>query len=399
MKIVVQKFGGTSVSTKERRQKVIEKVKQAINKGFSPVVVVSAMGRKGDPYATDTLLSLIEKDFKATNKLATDLLMCCGEIISSVVMSNELFKSGIDAIPLTGGQAGIKTDNIYTNANHIDVKPDQILDAVSKGRVPVITGFQGMTEDGFFTTLGRGGSDTSAAIIGAALNANQIEIYTDVDGIMTADPRIVQNASVINVISYNEVFQLAEQGAKVIHPRAVDIAMKSNVPLLIKNTMSDAEGTLINNNGDINNDKIITGITHRNNRIQVNIKLNENKDNQKYREVLSLLAANKISLDLINIFPDQQIFTIDNESKNNLENILNSINIKYSLNEGCSQIAVIGLRMAGIPGVIAKIVQTLTDNNIEVLQTADSHMTIWCLIKTEKVSEAINALHKSFELS
>ena len=147
MKIVVQKFGGTSVSTKERRQKVIEKVKQAINKGFSPVVVVSAMGRKGDPYATDTLLSLIEKDFKATNKLATDLLMCCGEIISSVVMSNELFKSGIDAIPLTGGQAGIKTDNIYTNANHIDVKPDQILDAVSKGRVPVITGFQGMTED------------------------------------------------------------------------------------------------------------------------------------------------------------------------------------------------------------------------------------------------------------
>lgn len=399
MKIVVQKFGGTSVSTKERRQKVIEKVKQAINKGFSPVVVVSAMGRKGDPYATDTLLSLIEKDFKATNKLATDLLMCCGEIISSVVMSNELFKSGIDAIPLTGGQAGIKTDNIYTNANHIDVKPDQILDAVSKGRVPVITGFQGMTEDGFFTTLGRGGSDTSAAIIGAALNANQIEIYTDVDGIMTADPRIVQNASVINVISYNEVFQLAEQGAKVIHPRAVDIAMKSNVPLLIKNTMSDAEGTLINNNGDINNDKIITGITHRNNRIQVNIKLNENKENQKYREVLSLLAANKISLDLINIFPDQQIFTIDNESKNNLENILNSINIKYSLNEGCSQIAVIGSRMAGIPGVIAKIVQTLTDNNIEVLQTADSHMTIWCLIKTEKVSEAINALHKSFELS
>lgn len=399
MKIVVQKFGGTSVSTKERRKKVIEKVKQAIDKGFSPVVVVSAMGRSGDPYATDTLLSLIEKDFKSTNKLATDLLMCCGEIISSVVMSNEMFKSGIDAIPLTGGQAGIKTDNIYTNASHIDVKPDQILDAVSKGRVPVITGFQGMTEDGFFTTLGRGGSDTSAAIIGAALNAKQIEIYTDVDGIMTADPRIVENASVINVISYNEVFQLAEQGAKVIHPRAVDIAMKSNVPLLIKNTMSDAEGTLINNNGDINNDKIITGITHRNDRIQVKIRLDENIGNEKYRDVLRLLAANKISLDLINIFPDQQVFTIDNESKNSLESILSSVNIKYVLNEDCSQIAVIGSRMAGIPGVIANIVQTLTDNNIEVLQTADSHMTIWCLIKSDKVSEAINALHKTFELS
>ncbi len=396
MKIVVQKFGGTSVSTKERRKKVIEKVKQAIDKGFSPVVVVSAMGRSGDPYATDTLLSLIEKDFKSTNKLATDLLMCCGEIISSVVMSNEMFKSGIDAIPLTGGQAGIKTDNIYTNASHIDVKPDQILDAVSKGRVPVITGFQGMTEDGFFTTLGRGGSDTSAAIIGAALNAKQIEIYTDVDGIMTADPRIVENASVINVISYNEVFQLAEQGAKVIHPRAVDIAMKSNVPLLIKNTMSDAEGTLINNNGDINNDKIITGITHRNDRIQVKIRLDENIGNEKYRDVLRLLAANKISLDLINIFPDQQVFTIDNESKNSLESILSSVNIKYVLNEDCSQIAVIGSRMAGIPGVIANIVQTLTDNNIEVLQTADSHMTIWCLIKSDKVSEAISSTLSPF---
>lgn len=399
MKIVVQKFGGTSVSTKERRNKVIEKVKQAIDEGLSPVVVVSAMGRSGDPYATDTLLSLIENNFKTTNKLATDLLMCCGEIISSVVMSNDLFNAGIDAIPLTGGQAGVKTDNIYTNAKHLDVNPNQVLDAISKGRVPVITGFQGMTEDGFFTTLGRGGSDTSAAIIGAALNAKQIEIYTDVDGIMTADPRIVKDASVINVISYNEVFQLAEQGAKVIHPRAVEIAMKGNVPLLIKNTMSDAKGTLINNNGDLNDNKIITGITHRNDRIQVKVKLDENLKNDKYADILSLVAANNISLDLINIFPEQQVFTVNKCDKEKLENILKSVNIKYSLTENCSQIAVIGSRMAGIPGVIAKIVKTLNDNNIEVLQTADSHMTIWCLINSEKVSEAINALHKSFELS
>lgn len=189
MKIVVQKFGGTSVSTKERRQKVVEKIKNAIDEGFSPVVVVSAMGRSGDSYATDTLLSLVGDKFKNSNKLASDLLMCCGEIISSVVMSNELFDAGIDAVPLTGGQAGIKTDNVFTNAKHLDVDPKQILDFVAKGRVPVVTGFQGMTEDGFFTTLGRGGSDTSAAILGVALEAEQIEIYTDVDGIMTADPR------------------------------------------------------------------------------------------------------------------------------------------------------------------------------------------------------------------
>lgn len=399
MKIVVQKFGGTSVSTKERRQKVVEKVKSAIDEGYSPVVVVSAMGRSGDPYATDTLLSLVGDKFKNTNKLASDLLMCCGELISSVVMSNELFDAGIDAIPLTGGQAGIKTDNVFTNAKHLDVDPKQILDFVSKGRVPVITGFQGMSEDGFFTTLGRGGSDTSAAILGVALEAEQIEIYTDVDGIMTADPRIVKDASLINVISYNEVFQLAEQGAKVIHPRAVDIAMKSNVPLFIKNTMSDAKGTLINNNGDLNNGKIITGITHQNDRIQVKIKAKENLNNPKYKDLLSLLAANKISLDLINIFPEQQIFTIGENKKKELEKILNAINIKYSLTENCSQLAVIGSRMAGIPGVIAKIVRSLNENNIEVLQTADSHMTIWCLIHSDNVAEAINALHKSFELS
>ena len=399
MKIVVQKFGGTSVSTKERRQKVIEKVKNAIEEGLSPVVVVSAMGRYGEPYATDTLLSLVGDKFKGKNKLASDLLMCCGEIISSVVMSNDLFDEGIDSLPLTGGQAGIKTDSVFTNAKHLEVNPKQILDAVAKGKVPVVTGFQGMNEDGFFTTLGRGGSDTSAAILGVALNAERIEIYTDVDGIMTADPRIVEDASLINVISYNEVFQLAEQGAKVIHPKAVDIAMKSNVPLFIKNTMSDAKGTLINNSGDINNGKIISGITHQNNRIQVKIKADENANNEKYRDLLSLLAANKISLDLINIFPDQQIFTIGEDKKKDLENILNAINIKYSLIENCSQIALIGSKMKGIPGVIASIVKTLNDNNIEVLQTADSHMTIWCLIHSDNVKEAINSLHKSFELS
>ncbi|MEG1002422.1 aspartate kinase [Clostridium sp.] len=399
MKIVVQKFGGTSVSTKERRNRVVEKVKHAIEEGFSPVVVVSAMGRSGDPYATDTLLSLVDEKFKGTNKLASDLLMCCGEIISSVVMSNELFKVGIDSIPLTGGQAGIKTDSVFADASHNDVDPKQILDLVSKGRVPVVTGFQGITEDGFFTTLGRGGSDTSAAILGVALNADQIEIYTDVDGIMTADPRIVKDASLINVISYNEVFQLAEQGAKVIHPRAVDIAMKSNVPLFIKNTMSDAKGTLINNNGDVNNTKIITGITHQNDRIQVRIKAKENTGNQKYKDLLSLLAANKISLDLINIFPEQQIFTIGKDKKEQLKNILEAVGIKYSLKENCSQLAIVGSRMTGIPGVIARIIQSLNDNNIEVLQTADSHMTIWCLIDSENVTKAINALHKSFELS
>ncbi len=398
MKIVVQKFGGTSVSTEESRQKVIEKVKSAIKDGYSPVLVVSAMGRKGQPYATDTLLSLIEDKFKNTNKLAQDLLMCCGETISSVVMSNDLYSAGIDAMPLTGGQAGILTDNNFTDAACIEVKPKKILELVSQGRVPVVTGFQGITENGYVTTLGRGGSDTTASILGVALKASAIEIYTDVDGIMTADPRVVENANLIDVISYNEVFQLADKGATVIHPKAVEVAMEGNIPILIKNTMSNSKGTLINNFGDKGNDKIMTGITSQKNRIQVSIKASDNEGNIKYKNVLDLVAANKISLDLINIFPKEQIFTINEKDKDILEEILNNVSLKYNLIENCSKIAVIGSRMKGIPGVMAKIINALNDNNIEVLQTADSHMTIWCLVHSKNEKEAINVLHRTFKL-
>jgi aspartate kinase len=398
MKIVVQKFGGTSVSTEENRKKVIEKVKNAVNEGYSPVVVVSAMGRKGEPYATDSLLSLIDDKFKNVNKLAQDLLMCCGEIISSVVMSSDLYSAGIDAMPLTGGQAGILTDSNFTDSTCINVTPKKILDLVSQGRIPVITGFQGITENGYLTTLGRGGSDTTASILGVALKASAIEIYTDVDGIMTADPRIVKNANLIDVISYNEVFQLADKGAAVIHPKAVEIAMEGNIPILIKNTLSNCKGTLINNFGDKVSDKLMTGITSQKNRIQVSIRACENEGNVKYKNVLDLVAANNISLDLINIFPKEQIFTITEKDKEVLVDVLNDANLKYSLIEDCSKVAVIGSKMKGIPGVMAKIIKALSDSNIEVLQTADSHMTIWCLVHSKNEKDAINVLHKTFKL-
>ena len=398
MKIVIQKFGGTSVSTDENRKQVVEKVRNAIKEGYSPVVVVSAMGRKGEPYATDTLLSLIDDKFKNSNKLAQDLLMCCGETISSVVMSSYLYDAGIDAMPLMGGQAGIITDSNFTDASCIDVKPKKILELISQGRVPVITGFQGISENGYLTTLGRGGSDTSASILGVALKAEAIEIYTDVDGIMTADPRIVENANLIDVISYYEVFQLADKGATVIHPKAVEIAMEGNIPILIKNTMNDSKGTLINNFGDKQNERIMTGITSQKNRVQVSIRACDNEGNSKYKNVLDLVAANKISLDLINIFPSEQIFTINQKDKDVLVNILNNAKLKYNLIENCSKVAVIGSKMKGIPGVMAKIIKALSDNCIEVLQTADSHMTIWCLVHSSNEKEAINVLHKTFKL-
>lgn len=399
MRIIVQKFGGTSVSSAENRKRVIEKVKAVINEGYSPVVVVSAMGRKGAPYATDTLLSLINDNFKSKNKLAQDLLMCCGETISSVVICNDLYEMGIEAVPLNGGQAGILTDNNFSDAKCLEVKPQRILDIISQGRVPVITGFQGISEGGYLTTLGRGGSDTSASLLGVALNAEMIEIYTDVDGIMTADPRIVKDAYLIDAITYNEVFQLADQGAKVIHPRAVEIAMEGNIPLLIKNTMSDCNGTLINNFGDRKHKRIMSGITSQDERIQVSISKEDNRENKKYNDILELLAINKISLDLINIFPDKQIFTINKEDKNILENILKKSNFKFSLIDDCSKVALVGSGMKGTPGVMAKIITSLNYNKIDVLQTVDSYMTIWCLVHSKDSENAINILHKAFSVN
>lgn len=398
MKIVIQKFGGTSVSTKENREKVMAKVKESIDNGYSPVVVVSAMGRKGSPYATDTLLSLVNENFIKENKLAADLLMCCGEIISSVVMSSDMSSKNIDAFPMTGGQAGVITNKNFGEATLISTNEKEILDVISQGRVPVVTGFQGVTENGYFTTLGRGGSDTTASILGVMLDAERIEIYTDVDGVMTADPRIVKSASVIDIISYDEVFQLADQGSKVIHPRAIEYAREGNIPIMIKNTLNDTIGTLINNVGDRKKRRLITSITSHDDRIQVTLNLDDNKGNDRYNDVLEIIAANKISLDLINIFPRQQVFTISKAAKDIVKDIFDKLNLKYTLIDGCSTIALVGAGMKGIPGVMAKIYKTLSDSNIEVLQTADSHMTIWCLIHTENLEKAINALHKAFKL-
>lgn len=398
MKILVQKFGGTSVSNHETRLMVVDKIKNAIKDGFSPIVVVSAMGRKGQPYATDTLISLIDNKFRDGNSQAADLLMSCGETISTVIMCNELFKQGINAVPLTGGQAGIITDNRYGEASILNVNTDCIVKLLDQHKVPVVAGFQGQDEDGFITTIGRGGSDVTAALLGAAFNLEEVEIYTDVDGIMTADPRIVSDAALIKEISYNEVFQFADQGAKVIHPRAVEIAMKANLRLVIKNTLSNCPGTIISSFGEQNSESIITGITHMNNRVQVTVELNKNQENDNYFSLLDVLADNLISIDLINVFPKEKIFTIDGKDISKLKSIMEKLTLQYTIIENCSKIALIGSRMRGMPGVMARILKILTKEKIDILQTADSHTTIWCLVQEKNTMKAINALHGEFRL-
>lgn len=394
MRIIIQKFGGTSVATQQRRELVSNKIESAIEKGYSPVVVVSAIGRKGDPYATDTLLSLINNNETHLEKREMDLLMSCGEIISAVVMAETLQRRGIKSSVLTGGQAGIITDDNFNDATILRVDTKRIIDLLNKSIVPIVTGFQGMTSEGDITTLGRGGSDVTGAVLGEALRAEAIEIYTDVDGIMTADPRIVPEAKVIEKISYNEVFQLADQGAKVIHPKAVEYAMRGNVPLWIKNTMSDAQGTMITS-AKHNEGRIVTGITHMSNRSQISVKC---KDTGNEKDLFEILAGCGISIDLINVFPEYRVFTIDGKDSLRVNNILKDLGLEYSIINNCSKIALIGNGMRGVPGVMAKILKTLVQNNIKVLQTADSHTTIWCLVSEEDTIKAINALHKEFSL-
>ena len=402
MEIVIQKFGGTSVSSVESRNNIVKKVNAAKNQGKSPVVVVSAMGRKGQPYSTDNLIEILG-EYKATPR-NLDLMMACGEIISSVIIATHIKNQGWDTIPLTGGQAGIITDNHFGNANIKNIDTRFLLNILKEGKIPVVAGFQGITEHGDFTTLGRGGSDVTASILGEALQAESIEVYTDVDGVMTADPRIVSSAKVLSMIDYNEIFQLAEYGAKVIHPRAIEVSMRSNIPLYIKNTNTDSPGTLITNYNkiklhQISRNPVVTGIAHISNRAQIKLKINSDNIHKYFDPLFFMEIANRnISIDLINLFPEEKVFIIDNNDIGKIEELLKENHYEYAIIDKCCKVTAIGNGMRGVPGVMARIISALHRENIQILQTADSHITISCLVNGKDTESALKVLHEEFNL-
>jgi aspartate kinase len=404
MKILIQKFGGTSVSTADSREKAVDKIIAAKDAGYMPVVVVSAMGRKGEPYATDTLIEFAKKANNQIQPRELDLIMSCGETIASVIMAAMLRSRGLPAVALTGENAGIITDDNFGNASVIRVETRRIYNHLDKGNIPVITGFQGVTEYGDITTLGRGGSDITAAILGEALNAHMIEVYTDVDGVMTADPRIVPDARVISSVDYNEVFQMADYGAKVIHPNAVEIAMRSNVPLVIKNTFTKSPGTLVTQfrreTGTVDLDGgLLTGIAYLKDRSQITIDYGNQPDGYADDDILERLAGIGVSIDLINIFTDKKVFTIDAGDAAKVEELLKKHRVNYSINKECCKITAIGSRIRGVPGVMARILRALSDNGIRVYQTADSYTTISVLVKANDAEKAVAVLHNEFKLN
>lgn len=404
VRIIVQKFGGSSLSSPEKRLQAVNKVIAAKKEGYSCVVVVSAMGRKGDPYATDTLIDLLKEIHPEIKVRELDMLLNCGEIISAVVISQLFNKLGHETIVLNGAQAGIITDNVFTEARILQVKPERIIKSLEENKIVIVPGFQGITETGELTTLGRGGSDTTAAALGVALEAEYIDIFTDVDGIKTADPRIVEEAKTLDVVTYTEICNLAHQGAKAIHPRAVEIAMQKNIPLRIRSTFEETPGTLVTNLGHANkveipNDRIITGITQVPNITQLKINLNAKENGKKLNlKIFRALALANISVDFINIYPEEAIFTVKDEDTEKAVKILQNMGLEVFTTPDCAKISVVGANMAGVPGVMATIVEALTEENIEIMQTADSHTTIWCLVRKNDMEKAVKVLHKRFKL-
>ncbi len=394
MSLIVMKFGGTSVSTESSRRAALNKITAAINTGDKVAVVISAMGRKGEPYATDTLLSLVGETINPRDK---DLLLSCGELISAVVMSDMLNDEGYAAHAVTGYQAGVITDGVHGDAKCAYVDSEYLSKLIDEGVIPVITGFQGVSEHGEITTLGRGGSDTSAVIIGAALKADLVEIYTDVDGIMSADPRIVENAQFIDVINTEELFQMAMLGAKVIHPKAVEISKDHNLKMCVRNTFSQKQGTTIINEPLVHDPKnindVVSSVTLLRNRAQ--FKVTRVGESDEYK-LLTLLAQRGISLDLINVFPDSIVFTIDSKDVIECEKSIKSMDLEYTMKDSLAKITAIGSKMHGVPGVMAKIVSALLEDGIEILQSADSYMNISCLISGADGEKAVKSLHKEF---
>lgn len=404
MRTIVQKFGGTSVREAAQRGVVVRWVAEAIDRGYRPIVVVSAMGRSGDPYATDTLLSLLDS-LPEPPAAESDLLVHCGELISAVVLAGHLRQAGLDAEVMTGGRAGILTDDRHGDAQIISLEPAQLKRTLDAGRIPVVAGYQGLGSDGLVTTLGRGGSDTTAVALGAAVGAEVVEIFTDVDGIKTADPRIVPEARTIREMDYQEVFQLANLGARVIHPRAVELARQFSVPVRIRSTFSPEEGTLVGQACGVLDSwahrdptRSVTGVTQLRDLIQFHVGRPAATGGDWIYQLFHVLGQRGVSVDLINLFPDHAVFCVMEPVRATVEEALHELNFPFEEYSDRAKVSVVGSAIQGLPGVVGRVMEALSREGIAVLQSADSHATITLLLEKKDMEAAVRALHQQFGL-
>ncbi|MDQ7844869.1 MAG: aspartate kinase, partial [Armatimonadota bacterium] len=379
-----------------------EQIAATRKEGAAVVAVASAIGREGDPYATDTLVTLVRDVGEEIDPRTLDLLLSTGETISTALLAHTLSRSGCPAVALTGGQAGILTTDEFNDARILSIDPAAVLRHLERDLVVVVAGFQGVTRDGEITTLGRGGSDTTAVALGAALGAERVEIYKDVEGIMTADPKVVPGARPIRTISYDEVSQLAALGARVLHPRAADIGREHGVRLIIKRLGSLNGGTTIMKGPELGvpiiDGRPVIALAHLPDVVQLKTRRRDG-DLGKPLAALQTLAEHGISIDLINLLPELLAFTVKEEACERAANLLSDLGFAVEVSRPCAKVSVIGAGMRGRPGVMARVVRALHGAGVDILQTADSHTTISCLVAREQMEQALRTLHDEFGLA
>jgi aspartate kinase len=392
--IIVMKFGGSSLADEDLRRLAARRVADEIVSGKRPVVVVSAMGRLPAPYATDTLLKLAP-DADGPNR---DLLLSSGECISAGVFAALLQSLGIRAIAVAGAQTGIRTDKHHGDARITSVDPAFVQTQLSEGVTPVVAGFQGIASDGSITTLGRGGSDLSAMALAGALGNVRCEIFTDVDGVMTADPKRVAGAHTVNALTFEEVDELAANGANVMHDRAARLAHEEQTPYSVLGLRSGA-GTDITADRPIAPDTPVTGITSIGGYTFLHAVPEAAAMPGGWElDALRALKDERISIDCVNINRAGLFFCVRDEDLHRARLVLEKLPVALRFTRDCAKISIVGAGMRGTPGVMYAVVQVLVDTRVPIIHSTDSNITISILVPGTQAASAEAALHRHFKL-
>ncbi|ADI02230.1 aspartate kinase [Syntrophothermus lipocalidus] len=402
MSLVVQKFGGSSVASVERIKNVARRVKAEKDNGNRVVVVVSAMGD-----TTDEILNLAKQIGPLLSEREIDMLLATGEQQSAALLALTLNNMGCKAVSLTGWQAGIYTDTLHTKARISKIHPDRIWKELREGNVVVVAGFQGMTGDGDITTLGRGGSDTTAVALAAVLKADICDIYTDVDGVYTADPRVVPNAKKLSWISYDEMLELASLGAVVMQPRAVEFAKLHGVRVQVRSSFNGGNGTTIMEGREMENGRIVTGVAHDLN--VAKLALFDVPDVPGMaKTIFKALAQQGINVDMIiqSATRDERndiSFTITRDDLARalpvVEKVAGEIGANgFTYGEDVAKVSIVGAGMQSNPGVAASMFEALADEGINIQMISTSEIKVSCIIDADSVEKAVNALHAKFRL-
>jgi aspartate kinase len=402
--LIVQKYGGTSVAGTERIKAVAARAVRCRKEGNDVVVIVSAMAGE-----TDRLIGEAMKLNENPIERELDLLLSSGERISAALTSMAIQAQGEKSISFTGRQVGIVTDAVHTRAKIEKISAERVKKAVEDGYIPVIAGFQGITEStSDVTTLGRGGSDLTAVAVAAALKADLCEIYTDVEGVYTADPNVVKNARKLDKISYDEMLELASLGAKVLQARSVEFAKKYSVPLVVRSSFNDAPGTLVVKEDTEMEEVVVSGVACDKNQTKITIQGVPDKPGIAAK-LFKTLAENSVVVDMIvqNVSPDGKAadisFTVPKaDTKRGLEiahSIAFELNAKgVAINENIAKVSVVGVGMRTHSGVAARMFETLSNNNINILMISTSEIKISCVIDMKYSELAVRELHEVFGL-